>query len=131
MTFLQALAAWNGGVARGAKRRFSEALRVSESVVGQWSSGRNAPGEETRARIAQLLRLERPAVDAMFRGAADPGARLSALEREVGELRTAIAELRLRAGLEPAFGDDLPAPGEGRDYVKGEVAGRKRARGVR
>lgn len=55
MTFSELLKKWNGGILRGAKRRFAKAVNLHEVTIGQYVNGKKIPGEESRAHIAKEL----------------------------------------------------------------------------
>lgn len=55
MTFAELLKKWNGGILRGAKRRFAKAVKLHEVTVGQYVNGKKVPGEESRVLIAKTL----------------------------------------------------------------------------
>lgn len=54
-TFLELLKNWNGGIERGAKRRFSKAIGVEEVTVGRWVNGKGMPDEPAHPKIAKAL----------------------------------------------------------------------------
>jgi len=55
MNFIGLIKKWNGGIERGAKRRFAEAVGVQEASVGRWANGRGLPEEEIRPKVAKML----------------------------------------------------------------------------
>jgi transcriptional regulator with XRE-family HTH domain len=112
MTLRDLLKKWNGGIFRGAPRKFAAALGVSESRVSQMLKHRRAPGEELAGRMARELGITVEAVNALFLSEEKPpqnvgggesliadSARLDAIEREVARLSKAVAELVARGSL--------------------------------
>lgn len=54
MTFEERLKEWNGGIFRGAVKKFAAKIGVSASAVSNWIGGMT-PGEEMLAKIAREL----------------------------------------------------------------------------
>jgi len=64
MNFADALKKWNGGIKRGAARKFAAKIGLHETTIGDWVRGIKLPGEEIRPRIARELNIS---VDALMR----------------------------------------------------------------
>lgn len=66
MNFEESLKHWNGGIARGAKRRFARAIKSHEATVGKWVAGKESPGEEALRKIARELKITPEEASVMF-----------------------------------------------------------------
>jgi len=103
MDFDKQLVKWNGGVERGAARKFAAEAEVGEAYVSELRNGkRDGPGEELLPRFAKVFGISVADVRALFpryrlseaagvtavadRVGRDPG-------QEIAELRRLVARL--------------------------------------
>lgn len=96
MTLLEKLIEWNGGINRGARRRFAKALGVTDSVVSQWVQGNRKPGEETIIKIARLFKINREEAISLLKNIHVHEAVPSSFEKLAAEMSNDMAIIKRR-----------------------------------
>ncbi len=92
----------NGGFKRGASANFARLLGVNPAAVSRWLSRKQCPDEKLRDKIAEVLKIKRNEVDALFppNVKRDPIAEIDELRESVQELTSLVREMsgEYRAG---------------------------------